>query len=187
VDAFSYLSVLLSIILGLAITQILQGYRSLLLARGRVRFYWPSLLWSALLLVMVAQLWWASFGLARHQGWTFPQFSIVLLQTVLLYMMAGLVLPDMPEREPIDLRVHFYREQRAFFAIFLVMLAVSVCKDWVMEGHLPGRDNLAFHAAFALLALGGLLIRKPRFHEVVTPLGALGMAVYVAALFARLA
>ena len=35
-NAFSYLSVLLSIILGLAITQVLQGYRSLLLAHGRV-------------------------------------------------------------------------------------------------------------------------------------------------------
>jgi hypothetical protein len=31
-DAFGYLSVLLSIILGLAIAQVLQGYRSLLLA-----------------------------------------------------------------------------------------------------------------------------------------------------------
>ena len=36
-DAFSYLSVLLSIILGLAIAQVLQGYRAILLARGRVR------------------------------------------------------------------------------------------------------------------------------------------------------
>ena len=34
-DAFSYLSVLLSIILGLAIQQILQGYRALILARAR--------------------------------------------------------------------------------------------------------------------------------------------------------
>lgn len=32
-DAFSYLSVLLSIILGLAIQQILQGYRALILRR----------------------------------------------------------------------------------------------------------------------------------------------------------
>ena len=35
-DAFAYLSVLLSIILGLAIAEVLQGLRSLLLARGQV-------------------------------------------------------------------------------------------------------------------------------------------------------
>ena len=39
-DAFSYLSVLISIILGLAVTQALQGFRGLMLARSRVRASW---------------------------------------------------------------------------------------------------------------------------------------------------
>src|SRR5689334_9251738 len=66
-DAFSYLSVLLSIILGLAITQVLQGYRALLLARGRVRHSATVIIWSLLLLVIFAQAWWASFGLRERQ------------------------------------------------------------------------------------------------------------------------
>jgi hypothetical protein len=187
VDAFSYLSVLLSIILGLAITQILMGYRGLLLARGRVRFYAPTLTWSGLLLVIAAQTWWSSFGLARHTGWTFPQFSTVLLQMVLLFMMAGLVLPDIPAEAPVDLKAHYFREQRPFFGTFLLLLAVSVGKDWVLSGHLPERENLAFHGVFAVFALLGFLIRKPRFHEVVTPIGALAVAAYIGLLFARLA
>jgi hypothetical protein len=36
-DAFAYLSVLLSIILGLAIAEVLQGYGTLLLSRAKVR------------------------------------------------------------------------------------------------------------------------------------------------------
>ena len=40
-DAFSYLSVLLSIILGLAITQVLQGFRGLMLARSP---FWDEVL-----------------------------------------------------------------------------------------------------------------------------------------------
>jgi hypothetical protein len=51
-DAFSYLSVLISIILGLAVTQVLQGLRGLLLARSRLRAYWPSVVWGALLLLL---------------------------------------------------------------------------------------------------------------------------------------
>jgi len=39
VEPFSHLSVLLSIILGLAITQVLQGLGRLIQARHRVRFY----------------------------------------------------------------------------------------------------------------------------------------------------
>jgi len=187
VDAFSYLSVLLSIILGLAITQILQGYRGLLLARGRVTFYAPTMLWSVLLLVIAAQAWWSSFGLVRHQNWTFLQFAAVLLQMGLLYMMCGLVLPDVPRDEPVDLKAHFYREHRPFFADFLLMLAASVAKDWILEGRLPSNENLIFHGVFAAMSLAGYLVRTPRFHEIITPLGALVMGAYVALLFARLA
>ncbi len=186
-DAFSYLSVLLSIILGLAITQILQGYRGLLLARGRVTFYAPTMIWTGLLLVITAQAWWSSFGLVKHANWTFLQFCAVLLQMIVLYMMCGLVLPDVPTEEAVDLRGHFYRERRPFFAAFLLMLAVSVGKDWILEGRLPSTENLAFHGVFATLSLGGLMLRNRWFHEIVTPLGAVVMAAYIALLFAHLA
>jgi len=187
VDAFSYLSVLLSIILGLAITQILQGYRGLLLARGRVTFYAPTMIWTGLLLLITAQAWWSSFGLARHRDWTFLQFSAVLLQMVVLYMMCGLALPDIPRDEAVDLKAHFYRERRPFFAAFLAMLAASVAKDCILEGHLPTKENLAFHGVFAALSLAGYLVRAPRFHEIITPIGGLVMAAYIALLFFRLA
>ncbi|MGZ3377182.1 MAG: hypothetical protein ACXU8S_11345 [Phenylobacterium sp.] len=186
-DAFSYLSVLLSIILGLAITQILMGYRGLLLARGRVRFYGPTIVWSGLLLVIAAQNWWSSFGLSYHRDWTFLQFSTVLLQTVLLYMMAGLVLPDIPASEPVDLRAHYFRERRPFYGAFVLMLGVSVSKDWILQGRLPAPENLAFHAVFVSLSLLAFFIRRPRFHEIATPVGAAVMAAYVTLLFFRLA
>lgn len=78
-DAFSYLSVLLSIILGLAITQVLQGVRGVLLQRARIRLYAPSLIWCVIILAMATQSWWASFGLSDHTEWTFAQFTVVLV------------------------------------------------------------------------------------------------------------
>ena len=185
-DAFSYLSVLLSIILGLAITQVLQGYRGLLLSRARVRRYAPTLIWSVLMLVFATQAWWASFGLADHKGWTFASFSVLLLQMVLIYMMAGLVLPDMPAGEPIDLRAHYYRERRPFFSLALVMLCVSVGKDVMLDGHLPTPENLLFHAVFATAAIIAILTPRPRYHEMQAPAIGLLILVYIALLFARL-
>ena len=61
-ESFNYLSVLLSIILGLAIMQVLQGFRGLILTRAKVKLYGPTLIWSGLTLLMVIQGWWASFG-----------------------------------------------------------------------------------------------------------------------------
>jgi hypothetical protein len=185
-DAFEYLSVLLSIILGLAITQVLQGYRGLLLSRSTVTVYAPTLIWSALLLLIVTQSWWASFGLSDHRDWDFGSFSLILLQMVLLYMMAALILPDVPRGEPVDLRAHFYRERRPFFAIFLAMLATSLIKDWVLDGDLPEAENILAHAVFGALSVLALIVRKPRFHEIAAPVTAGLAIIYIAALFARL-
>src|SRR6266404_5496173 len=40
-DQFSFLSVLISVILGLAVAEILQGFRGLLWSRTRIQVYWP--------------------------------------------------------------------------------------------------------------------------------------------------
>lgn len=185
-DAFSYLSVLLSIILGLAITQVLLGYRGLLLSRERVALYAPPLIWSALILLFATQMWWASFGLADHQEWNFAAFGVVLLQTVLLYMSAALVLPDFPAGEAVDLRDHYFREVTPFFAGMLAMLAASLGKDAMLDGRLPEAGNLAFHLCFAAVALAAMLIRRPRYHEALAPAMALLTLVYIGLLFFRL-
>ena len=185
-DAFAYLSVLLSIILGLAIAQVLQAYRGLLLSRARVTLYAPPLIWSALMLVFATQSWWASFGYAEHGAWDFAGFAIILLQTILLYMMAGVILPDVPPAEPVDLRAHYERERTPFFAISIAMLAASLAKDLVVDGRLPGGANLAFHLVFATVSAAAILIRRPRFHEILAPAMALLVTAYIALLFARL-
>ena len=185
-DAFSYLSVLLSIILGLAMTQVLLGYRALLLARGRVRLYGPPLIWSGLMLVLAVQSWWASFGMESAGGWTFLAFGVVLLQTVLLFMGAAIVLPDMPASEPADLRDHYFREARPFFGLMLAMLAVSILKDWLLLRALPETANLAFHGVFAAVAVIALLVRRPLVHELIAPAMALATAAYIGLLFFEL-
>ncbi len=185
-DAFSYLSVLLSIILGLAITQVLQGYRALLLSRSRVVLHVPSLIWSALLLVFAAQLWWASFGLASHHQWSFAGFAMILLQTILLYMMSAIVLPDVGDTGPLELRHHYYREATPFFTISLMMLAVSVGKDWMLNDRLPDATNLGFHAAFAAISITALSTRRARVHEVIAGTMVVFIIAYIAILFAHL-
>jgi len=185
-DAFSYLSVLLSIIIGLGIAQVLQGYRVLLLSRSRVRLYAPTLIWSGLLLAFSAQLWWASFGLASHEHWDFATFGVILLQTVLLYMMCAIVLPDIPQSGDLDLKEHYYREVTPFFSISLMMLGVSVIKDFMLNDRLPGRENLAFHSLFAVISIAALSKRRARVHEAMAGAMVLLIFAYVSLLFARL-
>lgn len=185
-DAFSYLSVLLSIILGLAVQQVLQGYRALILSRRRVTFYWPPLVWSALILMMVAQHWWASFGLASRADWSFALFATILVQTALIYMMAAIVLPDVPPDEPLDLEAHYEREAPAFFGLGAATVAWSLLREYMLEGRLPEPANLAFHLLFLATSLTAALVRNRRLHQVLAAAMGLVFVAYVALLFARL-
>ena len=183
-DAFSYLSVLLSIILGLAIAEILQGYGALLLSRRNVKLYAPPLIWSVMMLVLAIHFWWASFGLAGRQNWSFAAFSAVIFQTVVLFMGSALILPKGPS-EAIDLRGHYYRELVPFFITGLMFIAVGFIKLWLLDD--PLRPvTLSFFAFFTAMTSIGLLFRRPRVHEILAPAMAVGIVIFIAIMFAKL-
>jgi hypothetical protein len=185
-ESFSYLSVLLSIILGLALTQLLQGLRGIALHRSRVRAWWPVLAWAATLTLIFVQTWWAMFGLRRHTDWAFVQFFTVILHTVLLYMLAALLLPDFSGTEVIDLRTHYFQQRRLFMAVLVGAGVASLMKDLVMDGHLPGRANLIFHAAFIAMGLTAMATSREWYHKLLAFAGVIGFTGYVVLLFSAL-
>src|SRR5882762_4603287 len=69
----------------------------------------------------------------RHT-WTFLQFAILLLETILLYLLAALALPNAFSAEIVDLRANYFRHARWFFGSFLAVLLVSLVKNVVMSG-----------------------------------------------------
>jgi hypothetical protein len=184
-DEFGYLSVLIAIILGLAITQILLGFRGLLHAREHVRLYWPSLVWSGLVIIMAVQSWWAMFGLRHLTDWSFLQFSVVLLQAIVVYMLSALVLPDFGSKV-VDLRKTYFEHFRWFYCLLAAVLVVSLSKDLVIGGSLPHGFNLAFHLFFMAASLVMALVRNETWHKANTVFSALMFIAYIAVLFARL-
>lgn len=182
-DQFSYLSVLLSIILGLAITQVLKGFRGMVLTRSRIRFYWPTVVWSCTLLLMFVQSWWAMFYMRNVTGWTFPTFGIVILQTILEYMLGAIVLPDFFGTELIDLRQHYYAHRRLFFGLIVLVLAISLLKSFVIDGHLPEPLNTGFQLGFVAVSTLAILTDREWFHRAQAIIGIVGIGTYIVVLF----
>ena len=185
-DQFSYLSVLISIILGLGITQLITGLGRLVQARERVTFYWPTVAWTALLLLIHVQTWWAMFGLRNQRTWSFIQFFVVLLQPLVLSLLASLVLPDIGAESHADLRANYYSQSRWFFSMAIVLLVVSLVKDVVLSGSLPSPLNVGAQVTFMLAAGGAIATRREAYHLIMTPFVIVLMLAYIAVLFARL-
>jgi hypothetical protein len=185
-DEFSYLSVLLSVILGLAVTQILQGFRGLLLSRTRIKVYWPVIAWALFILLVCVQNWWSMFGMRNRHDWAFLQFTVVLLNTIFIYMIAGLVFPDLSGEKVVDLKQSFYAHRGWFFSLALGAIVVSVCKDLVLGGKLPDPTNLTFHAIFAVTLLTGALTRREGYHKTLVLTGIAIFILYIVLLFSRI-
>src|SRR5215472_17813415 len=92
-DSFSYLSVFISLILGLGVTHLLTGAATLIRSRREIRLWWPTPLWMATTFLIQVQTWWAIFRLRSVENWSFSAFLIVLLQPVAIFMMAALIVP----------------------------------------------------------------------------------------------
>ena len=185
-DAFSYLSVLLSIIIGLGITQVLTAVGGVIRHRDRVTIDWLPLLWAAVMLVVFVQVWWSSFGLRQFRDWTFVGFLLVLAQTCTLYLMSAVILPEQIDETRTDLAAHYQRQHRWFFSLLLATLVVSVLKDKIINGHWPNALNFGFHIFLSAVALSAIFIRQRRYQEFVGIIGAVGIAAYIWLLFMRL-
>jgi hypothetical protein len=184
---FDYLSVLISIVLGLGITNLLGGLAALVRRRRRISMYWPLPVWIVTLFLIHLQTWWSMFDLRRVSHWSFAAFLVLLTQPVLLYLMSALILPEAQDGETrIDLRETFFRERVWFFAAFLAVLGVSLAKTLLLSGHLPAQLNLDAHIVFVGVTVLGIATKNDVVHKVLAPLGFLILCAYIAILFAQL-
>jgi hypothetical protein len=133
-ESFNYLSVLLSIILGLAITQVLLGFRGLILTRMKVKLYLPTVIWAGLALLIAIQAWWASFGLRMRASWTFLGFIVIVLQAISVYMATAVVLPDITGDSIVTghLPGRLNGEFHVIFALAAIVAAI-IRREWVHE------------------------------------------------------
>lgn len=184
-EAFTHLSILLSIILGLGITELLGGFARMVERRRTTSVYGPALAWATLLLLAHVQTWWTIFGYRAVHRWTFLAFFVVLLQPIALYLLSVLSFPR--SGSSLDLRANYYEHRRWFFALIAALLVVSILKDLIVAGSLPSGPNLAFHALLFAIAAIGIATPNETAHRTVSYGALLLMVLYIGLLFSRLA
>ena len=183
---FDYLSILFSVIMGLALTQILQGLRALMLARSRVVVFLPALIWAALMIFIVAQAWWGMFGMRDIGLWNFAMYGAVVLQTTLMYLASGLVVPDVPAEGIVDMREAYFAHSRWFFGTIAATVVSTFLKDYVTIGRVSSNWNAYFLEACLVLFTIAAATKSRWFHWFLAPFSVFVMTVYTALLSFRL-
>ena len=90
-----YLITLVSIIVGLGLTDLVQSFRELVRPGRPVRWHWLPLAWAAIVFLLVLQVWWQAFRFLRDDALAHvAAFAPVLLAFLLFYLLCAFALPD---------------------------------------------------------------------------------------------
>jgi len=185
VTSFEYLSVLISVIVGLGLSHLLTSAARLIQRRHRVRLHVPTLLWMATLFVVQIQIWWAFYNARRDAQWNFFFFLVSLVIPVLGYLLCYLIVPDL-EAEDLDLKASYHANRPWFFGLVAVAFLVSFGQD-LLGGTIPLDRNTVFRLVFLVLALVAMRVRSEWYHVVNAVLSLTLFCFYVFEEFLRLA
>jgi hypothetical protein len=151
---FEFLSIGVSLVLGLGVTLLLTSLLAAFRARRRMRADWMPFVWAAYVLALQAQYWWGSWSLVDRPEWTVVSFGIPLLLACLLFVAAGLVLPSGPGEYPADLREYFEQDGKYAVVALAARGAVAVGANVTVVGEAvltPLHFAIAAQVAAALL------------------------------------
>jgi hypothetical protein len=126
INPFEYVSILISIILGLGITQILSSYSDLLYRYKEVKFYWPQTLWILFILFLHIQDWFITYQLKEKVVWHLPELIFVLLYPVSLFMATKILLPTNEKEESTNMKLYFFSQFPILFYIVATSILCSV-------------------------------------------------------------
>ncbi len=180
---FEYLSVFLSVIMGLGVTHILAGLSKTIHYRRTLGLSWVHTLWAINILIYIVIIWWGMFWWSKQSSWSFFEFLLLLSYAITLFLAASLLFPwDMPR--DFDFRVHFEETRAWFFGVFFFAWCLDI-PETVLKAEEGVRALPQVYIALVVLqlALAGLAIFWSnsgfhRFYAVFWPVFTVGYLAF---------
>lgn len=184
-DSFQHILTLISIIIGLGMTQILTNINLLIKERRNVRFHWLPLYWAVGTFFLQVQWWWGIYKSRGIDSWDFLFFTFMILNPISMYLASGCVLPKPQPGVPVDLRQHYKENQRWFFLLSACNPLLDILRGALFFQRYVTGANIANAIAFVLL-VSMAVVRNERYHVVGTILLSISLAVFITVFSFRL-
>ena len=182
---YQHVVVVMSIVLGLSVTQLLKGLAQIYRTRKRVRPYWLHTAWVALLVVFSLLLWWLFWNYRSIEEWSFIRFVLYLAPMIVFYFLTAIVTPD-PSDPVTDYKEYYFSSRVGFFGTFALQVLLAHAAGVIIRG-LPLLDpSDAFRLAMVVLLLIAMRSRSERVHAVVFTLFAIAIVAFTALFHLRL-
>jgi len=168
-EAFDYIMTLAAVVIGLALTHLMQGVGRILENPKGARIWWVHLLWVLQMSLITVFWWWFEFQLRLTTVWTFKLYAFVLGYAFLIYLICTLLFPtDLGEHA--DFKQYFLSRRRWFFGMLIALLGIDVL-DTLAKGmaHFRslGIEYPLSQGALIVLCMIGAISPRPRVQAVL--------------------
>lgn len=169
-DAFNYVAVLVSIVIGLGITRVLGQLSEIVQRQNRSRRYWVHTLWIIALFNGLTLNWWVTYRWRVAPHWNFFLFLWVMIPGVLLYLACGVFCPgELASTGAKDWREYYYDNRRGFFSFLAAIWPLDII-DTLLKGkqHFI-EQGVLYLPTIALWTLGAVVAattRNERYHQI---------------------
>ena len=165
---FEYLSVLISIMIALGMSEIVTAWGRLLRARERVHFYWLHSFWTIFMVVMMVQFWWGFWEFRIVETWSLPGLLAVVAESLVLVLAGMSLLPNPELSGPVDLRAHYFANCRLFFTLGAILLLMLTMVDAFVGGQPFVHPENAVRLPATILVILAAVFPNEKFHATFT-------------------
>ena len=163
---FEYLSVFISIVIGLGVVRVLGGVAKLL-DRQESKAYWVHSTWVGYFIFWLPYFWWFEFDWRHQTTWTFPVFFFVVIFAMLFYLAVAVLVPTR-EADYKDLESYFYRVRPRFFVLLTLIHIADVIDAFQKPGNLEdvGPTSGPVMAIYVVGSVVASLTEHRLFHQI---------------------
>lgn len=168
-NAGGYILNFASIILGLALGDMLIDFDRLLRLRRQVRWHPLPLIAAAFVLMVLVAAWWELYFLSLVETITVGHFLPYFAKLVLIFLLAAAVLPS-DWKDQMDLKAYYFDNRVRLFGTWWLLTALIIAMAISQAGRLPAWGFLIFSGR-GLVAMP-ILAWSPRpiVHWVLLPI-----------------
>ena len=158
-SSFEFITALMSIIIGLGVTNLLAGAGRAFYRRRENPLDEVHLVLTVATLLLLVLQWWVTFRWNIEIKWTFDRFLLLITWTVSLYLLTVFLYPpDLSEAE--EHQGRFERNRSGYYSTFIAMSLLDIAQTAVHGELLQPIWYVPFVGHYALLAGVGLIVRR---------------------------
>jgi len=177
---FEFIAIVISVVLGLSIARLVSGIGDSIRAIKAGNFYWIHGLWIINILILVAGFWWGSYGWSLKEDWNFPNFLLLLLFTINLYLLSDFLIPKTHTPE-VSIKIHFFENRKMFFGILIFTLLVDIFETSLLSS--TGKRDMPQEYPYVILSLTlisliGYISKKEKIQAIVAVLWGIVLVSY---------